>query len=305
MKKIKLFVLLLCFAGALQAQELNAKVTVLSSRISTQTDKRVFNTLQLALTNFLNNRKWTGDNFKSNERIECAFLINLNQELDKNIYSAAITVQAARPVYNSTYNSPLINFNDDDVTFKYIENQPIEFNESRVAGTDALVSNLTAVLAYYVYAIIGMDYASFSQGSGEPYFKKMLNIVNNAPEGRDIKGWTQFDGQRNRYWLSENLLNTRYVLMNDVFYNYYRNGLDKWYDNEQQARTQMINVLNLLDQFVAENRNTMLMQFFITGKSDELIRMFKKSPPDERARVVSILEKVDITNANKYREDLK
>lgn len=305
MKKIKLVVILLCLAGGSRAQELNAKVTVISNRIGTQTDKRVFNTLQLALTNFLNNRKWTGDNFKSNERIECSFLLNLTQEVDKNVYTASLTVQAARPVYNSTYNSPLVNFNDDDVVFKYVENQPIEFNESRIAGTDGLVSNLTAVLAYYVYAIIGMDYASFSQGSGEPYFKKMLNIVNNAPEGRDIKGWTQFDGQRNRYWLSENLLNTRYALMNDVFYTYYRNSLDMWYDNEQQARTQMINVLNLMNQFVTENRSTMIMQFFLNGKSDELIKMFKKSAPDERTRVISLLEPVDITNANKYREQLR
>jgi hypothetical protein len=305
MKKFKSVLVLLCFASFVKAQELNAKVTVLSNRISTQTDKRVFNTLQTALTNFLNNRKWTSDNFKSNERIECSFLLNLDREVERNVYAASLTVQAARPVYNSTYNSPLINFQDNDVVFKYVENQPIEFNDSRVAGTDGSVSNLTAVLAYYVYLIIGMDYNSFAQGSGEPYFKKMLNIVNNAPEGRDIKGWTQFDGLRNRYWLSENLINTRYTLLNEVFYNYYRNSLDLWYDNEPQARTQMVNVLNLLNQFVAENKSTMIMQFFMQGKSDELIKMFKKSPPDERTRVVSLLETIDITNANKYREQLK
>ena len=305
MKKIKGLLVLLCFAGVAQGQELNAKVTVLSNRISTQTDKRAFNTLQTALTNFLNNRKWTSDNFKSNERIECSFLLNLDREVERNVYAASLTVQAARPVYNSTYNSPLINFQDNDVVFKYIENQPIEFNESRVGGTDGSVANLTAVLAYYVYLTLGMDYNSFAQGSGDPYFKKMLNIVNNAPEGRDIKGWTQFDGLRNRYWLSENLINTRYALLNEVFYTYYRGSLDMWYDNEPQARTQMINVLNLLNQFVAENKSTMIMQFFMQGKSDELIKMFKKSSPDERTRVVGLLETVDITNANKYREQLK
>lgn len=308
MKKVNgllLILMLLCFAGYAPAQELNAKVTVLSNRISTQTDKRAFNTLQTALTNFLNNRKWTGDNFKSNERIECSFLLNLDREVERNVYAASLTVQAARPVYNSTYNSPLINYQDNDVVFKYIENQPIEFNESRVAGTDGSVSNLTAVLAYYVYLTLGMDYNSFAQGSGEPYFRKMLNIVNNAPEGRDIKGWTQFDGLRNRYWLSENLINTRYALLNEVFYTYYRSSLDLWYDNEPQARTQMINVLNLLNQFASENKSTMIMQFFMQGKSDELIKMFKKSSPDERTRVVSLLETVDITNANKYREQLK
>lgn len=305
MKIIKLlFILLACYCST-QAQELNAKVTVVSSQISTTTDKRVFNTLQQALTNFLNNRKWTGENFKNNERIECAFILTLNREIDKNVYGASLQVQSARPVYNSTYNSPLVNYKDDDVVFKYIENQPVEFNENRVAGNDALVSNLTAVLAYYVDLIIGMDYSSFSHSSGDVYFKKMLSIVNNAPDGRDIKGWTQFDGLRNRYWLAENLTNTRYILMNEVFYNYYRSALDSWYDNEQQARQQMINVLNTLNQFVAENRNTMVLQVFMSGKYDELIKMFRKSPPDERSRVLAILEKVDITHAENYRNGLK
>ena len=298
-------VILLCCNKAIQAQELNAKITVLSNRVSTQTDKRVFNTLQQALNNFLNTRKWTPDNFKTNERIECAFLLNLNQQLDQNIYSAELTIQAARPIYNSSYNSPLVNFQDRDVVFKYVENQPIEFNDARVNGTDPLVSNLTAILAFYVDAILAMDYASFSQGGGEPYFKKMLNIVSNAPEGREIKGWTQFDGQRNRYWLAENFTNPRYNLLNEVFYGYYHTALDNWYDNDQQARQQMVNVLNQLNQFVTENRNTMVMQFFMFGKSDELIKMFKKSPADERARVVGVLEKIDVTNANKYREQLK
>jgi hypothetical protein len=306
MKRWKLLILLLCSGCCwVHAQELNARVTVLSNNISTQTDKRVFNTLQQALTNFLNNRKWTADNFKSNERIECSFLLTLTREIDKNVYSGSLTVQAARPIYNAAYNSPLVNYKDDDLVFKYVENQPVEFNESRVAGTDGLVSNLTAVFAYYVDMILGMDYASFSMGSGEPYFRKMLNIVNNAPESRDVKGWTQFDGLRNRYWLAENLMNTRYALMNEVFYSYYRSSLDNWYDNDQQARQQMLNVLNQLNQFVAENRNTMIMQVFMGGKSDELIKMFKKSPADERARVIGLLEKIDVTNANKYREQLK
>ncbi|RZK30636.1 MAG: DUF4835 family protein, partial [Hymenobacter sp.] len=131
------------------------------------------------------------------------------------------------------------------------------------------------------------------------------NIVSNAPESRDIKGWTQFDGLRNRYWLAENLTNPRYNLLNEIFYNYYHTALDSWYDNDQQARQQMMNVLNQLNQFVTENRNTMVMQFFIVGKSDELIKMFQKSPTEEKARVVGMLEKIDITNANKYREQLK
>ena len=308
MKKIKMLFAGLIVLGVLsrtQAQELNAKVTVLSQKVSTQIDKKIFNTLQTNITNLLNNRKWTGDNFKSNERIECSFLLNIDREVDKNIYAASLTIQAARPVYNSTYNSPLINFQDNDFSFRYLEFQPVEFNESRIQGSDGLVSNITAVFAYYVYLILGMDYESYAPGAGEPYFKKMLNIVNNAPEGRDIKGWSQFDGLRNRYWLSENFVNTRYTLIHDAFYDYYRNSLDNWYDNELTARQQMMQVLNTLNMFVDENKNTMIMQFFMQGKSDELIKMFKKAPPDERIRAIEILQKVDITNANKYRQELK
>ena len=304
-KNIGLLLINIFVCGITHSQEMNAKVTVLSQKVSTQIDKKIFNTLQTQLTNLLNNRKWTSDNFKSNERIECSFLLTLDREVEKNIYSGSLIIQAARPVYNSSYNSPLINFQDNDFTFKYIEFQPVEFNESRIQGSDGLVSNITAVFAYYTYLILGMDYESFAKGTGEPYFKKMLNIVNNAPDGRDIRGWTQFDGLRNRYWLSENLINTRYTLIHDAFYNYYRTSLDIWYDNDQNARLQMLQVLNTLNQFVQENKNTMVMQFFMQGKKDELIKMFKKSPPDERIRAIEILQKVDITNANRYREELK
>jgi len=304
-KAFTAFTLCIAMHTGVTAQELNAKVTVVSQKVSTQIDKKIFTTLQTNLTNLLNNRKWTGDNFKSNERIECSFLLIIDREVDKNIYAASLTIQAARPVYNSSYNSPLVNFQDNDFSFKYLEFQPVEFNEARIQGSDALVANITAVFAYYAYLILGMDYESFASGGGDPYFKKMLNIVNNAPDGRDIKGWTQFDGLRNRYWLAENLVNSRYGLIHEAFYDYYRTSLDIWYDNEQNARQLMLQVLNKLNQFVDENRNTMVMQFFMQGKSDELIRMFKKSPPDERSRVMEILRKVDITNGNKYQQELK
>jgi len=304
----KWFVIVIICMGTcavLQAQELNAKVTILSQKISTATDKKIFLTLQTQLTNLLNNRKWTTDNYKSNERIECSFLLNIDRDIDKNIYGATLTIQAARPIYNSSYNSPLVNYQDADFTFKYVEYQPVEFNENRIQGSDGLVSNITAIFGYYAYLILGLDYESFSQGSGEPYFRKMLNIVNNAPEGRDIRGWTQFDGLRNRYWLSENLINTRYTLVHDAFYNYYRQGLDNWYDNDQTARQKMLQVLNTLNQFVTENPNTMIIQFFMQGKYDELIKMFVKATPDEKSRALEILQKIDVTHATKYQEGLK
>lgn len=301
---IILFIGLFGFVWHIDAQELNAKVTIVTNGLSTTVDKRIFTTLEKQLTDLLNNRKWTNDNFKPNERINCNFLINLKTG-DKDVFGASLTVQAARPIYNATYNSPLINFQDNDVVFKYIQYQPVEFNESRINGSDALVSNLTAIIAYYANLILAMDYESYALGTGDPYFKKMINIVNNAPDGSNIKGWTQFDGLRNRYWLSENVLNSRYAPIHEIFYKYYRSSMDNLYDNEQQARDAMILVLNTLNQFVSENPSTMVIQFFMQGKTDELINMFKKAPQDQRIRVVEILQKVDVTNANRFKDELK
>jgi Domain of unknown function (DUF4835) len=296
--------IMLAASGA-SGQELIAKVTVIANRISSTVDKRTFTTLQTQLNNLLNNRKWTDQNFKANERIQCNFILNLDRQVETNVFGGSLTIQAARPVYNSSYNSPLVNWQDNDVVFKYIEYQPVEFNENRIGGSDGVTSNLTAILAYYVYIILGMDFDSYSPSSGDPYFKKALFIVNNAPQARSLSGWTQFDGLRNRWWLTENLLNTRYTLFHDAIYQYYRSSLDMFYEDEQGARMQMMNTLNTLFTFNTNFPNTMLMQFFMQSKSDELIEVFRKATPDQKSRVVEMLSKIDLTNATKYREQLK
>ncbi|MEO7445381.1 MAG: DUF4835 family protein [Ferruginibacter sp.] len=300
------FILPLSLAvGYCQAQELNARVNVVANRVNNNVNKSTFTTLQTALTNFLNNRKWTSDVFAPNEKIDCNFLLNLEQGTDPNVYSATLTVQAGRPVFNSSYLSPIINFRDDNIIFKYVEFQQIDFNENRVSGTDALISNLTAVLAYYANIILAFDYASFSPRGGDVYFLKAQNIVNNAPDGRGISGWKAFDGIRNRYWLAENMLNTRYTIMHDVYYNYYRLGMDKMYDDADAARAEFLNVLNLLNTFNSENPNTMINQFFFAGKSTELIQVFAKAKPADKARALEILPKLDITNSTNYKEGIK
>ncbi len=290
------------FAGA---QELNARVTVNSSRVGTTVNKNVFQTLQTALNTFLNNRKWTKDVFLVNEKIDCSFFLNLQPTSDANVYSASLTIQAARPVFNTSYVSPLINFQDEDVTFKYIEFQQLEFNENRVAGTDALLSNLTAIFAYYANIILAFDYDTFSPRGGNNYFLKAQNIVNNAPEARGIAGWKAFDSKRNRYWLVENMMNSRYSIMHDIYYSYYHSGLDKMYENEASARNEMLNVLNLLSNFNADNQNTMINQFFFQGKANELIKIFSKAPQQDKLRASDLLQKMDITNATRYKEELK
>jgi Domain of unknown function (DUF4835) len=303
----KLFFLIIIFATVAQAnaQELNARVTVQTSQIGNNINKNAFITLQNALNNFLTTRKWGKDVYATNEKIDCTFFLNIKPTDESNVYEGTLTIQAARPVFNSTYSSPIINFKDDDVIFKYIEFQQLEFNDNRVSGSDAQVSNLTAIFAYYANMIIAFDNASFALRGGQDAFLRARNIVNNAPDGRGIKGWRQFDGLRNRFWLVDNILNSKYAVMNDVYYNYYRLCMDRFYDDENAARAEMMNVLNLLSVFNNDNPNTMINQFFFQGKSNELIKVFSKAPPQDKARASELLARLDLTNANSYRDQLK
>jgi len=286
------------------AQELNARVTINSSSIGTNVNKNIFLTLQTALVTFINTRSWTAVSYLPNEKIDCSFLFNLKPTNDPTVFSASLTIQAARPVFNSSYISPLINFQDKDVNFKYVEFQQLDFNDNRVAGTDALSSNLTAVVAYYAYMILGFDGDSFSPRGGDIYFQKAQNIVNNAPEDGGISGWKAFDGTRNRYWLIDNMTSGRYTVMHDIYYNYYRKGLDQLYDNETTGRTDILNTLNMLNTFNTDNPATMIESFFFQGKATELIKIFSKAPPQDKARASELLQRMDITNSSRYKDEL-
>ena len=301
MKKLKIFVLLLILVSQVNAQELQAKLSLLANKVNAKVDKKIFQTLQTGLTNFLNNRKWSNTAYQPNEKIKCSFLISIDQELGDNIYKASLTVQASRPIYNSAYESTLINFIDNDVTFRYVEFQPIEFNENRVQGNDPVAANLTAVLAYYVNIILGLDYDAMALRSGDVYFKKAMNIVNNAPEGRDIAGWKPFDGMRNRYWLAENLNNNRFALIHDALYSYYRKGMDAFYEDEKTGRLEILNGLNYLNTIQTDNPNSMFMQVFFQGRSNELVKVFSKANGDLKIRARELLLKLDISNSADYK----
>lgn len=302
MKRFLLLPIMVLSIHFVHAQELRARVSVLSNRVGNSVNKKVFQTLQTALNDFINNRKWTNDNFKTNEKIDCGFLLNVESTGEPDIYKATLSIQSARPVFNSSYLSPVINYNDNDVTFKYAEFQQLEFSETRVAGTDPLASNLTAVVAYWINIIIGLDYDSFSPSGGTTYFQKAQNIVNNAPEGRNISGWKAFDGTRNKYWLVENLLNSRYTLFRDAVYTYYRKGLDKMYENEGLGRSEILNALNTLNTFNNDNANTMILPFFFQAKTQELIKIFSKATPPEKTKALELLQRLDVPSANKYKE---
>ena len=305
LKTYSIFFLVFLITFSTSAQEIQAKVTVNASRINTTVDKKVFVTLQNQLINFINSRKWTNDQFNENEKIQCSFLVNLQSIVEPNVYRATLIIQAARPVYNASYQTALVNFQDQDFTFKYIEYQPIEFNENRVQGTDALAANLTATFAYYVNIILGLDYDSFSPKGGDAYYQKTQNIVNNAPEGSSISGWHAFDGLRNRYWLSFNLSNSIINIVHDVIYTYYRAGLDKLYDNESEARGNILQALTQLQAFNKEVPNTMIVEFLLQTKLTELIGIFKNATSDEKAKAVEVLSQLDVANTSRYKDELR
>lgn len=287
--------------GVGQGQEILARLTVSAIKIGSQTDKKVFQTLQTALTNFVNGRKWTNDVFQSSEKIQCNFFLSVEQDLGDNVFKGKLTIQAARPIYNTDYQSPIINYLDNDITFRYVEFQPIEFNENRVQGTDPVAANLPAIFAYYVDLILGFDYDSFSPRGGDLYFQKAWNIVNNAPEGSDITGWKPFDSQRNRYWLAENINNSRYALIHDAIYAYYRSGLDNFYSDEAAGRKGVMDCINDLNTIDSDNPSSMILQFFLQGKSSELVKIFSHADAGMKSRVSDILQKLDVTNIDAYK----
>ena len=300
-KPIFFLFLLFCFRAA-SAQELQARISVVANKVSSGVDKKIFNTLQTTLANFLNNRKWTNDTYLPQERIKCNFMITIDQELGQNMYKATLTVQAARPVYSSVYESPMINFQDGDLAFRYVEFQPVEFNENRVQGSDPMAANLPAMLAYYVNIILGIDADSFAPGGGEPFFRRAQNIVNNAPEARDITGWKTFDGVRNRFRLAENFTDSRYNALHEALYAYYRQGMDRFYEEPDAARKSIIDALNALNRLNTEIPNSMGVQFFFSGKSNELVRVFSKADGTQKAQARELLQRLDVTNATAYKE---
>ena len=294
---------ILLFICISHAQEFNAKVIVNAHAVSSSVDKKIFVTLQNQLTNFIIGRKWTENKYNSNERIQCNFIINIESGAD-NVYTGKMIVQSGRPIYGSSYLAAMFNFQDADITFKYIEYQPIDFSDTRVQGSDPLIANLPATFAYYVYMILGMDYDSYSPKGGDFYFQKAQNVVNNAPDGTGISGWKAFDGVRNRYWLCENLTNSKYNILHDAIYGYYRGSLDRMVDKEKDARMAMTKSITQLYNIYKENSTIMFIQFFIQGKNKEIAGIFQNGTPDEKAKALEIMTTLDIANNDFYKQQL-
>ncbi|MCB2219183.1 MAG: DUF4835 family protein [Bacteroidetes bacterium] len=276
----------------LQGQEFLCNVQVNSQQVE-GTDKRVFETMQTAITEFINNRRWTNYEFKPEERIECSFVINISSRPSTDRFQATLNLVASRPAYKTAYNSTLLNYADKDFEFEYVEYQPMEFQEN------TYTSNLVSVVSYYLYMILAIDFDSFSPNGGTPFYEKAQNIVNaaqNAPES----GWKAFENNRNRYWLLENLTNASYSDLRRFLYEYHRKGLDVMAENPEQGRSAISNSLNFLKNVYDERPGLFALRLIIDAKRDEIINIFSEGNPREKTDAQNIMKEIDPSNSSSY-----
>ena len=292
MKKLIVFILLLNIACATHAQDLNARVKVMSGKIQT-TNTHIFQSLETAMKDFLNGHKWSPDNILPQERIECNFVLNIISWDGNSNFNGELQIQSTRPVYNTSYSTPILNISDKDFDFIYTEGQTIDYTDQNYQ------SNLTSVMAFYAYVIVGMDYDTFSRLGGSPYFAAAQTVVTNAQAGSS-KGWKAFDGNINRYWLAENMNNKAYIDMREFIYDYHRNGLDLMADNAVKGRKAIADVLPSLSQVDRTRLGSMLPLLFFTAKNAELVSIFSKGDSKEKNDAVTILSAADPANGNKY-----
>ncbi|MBC8046068.1 MAG: DUF4835 family protein [Fimbriimonadaceae bacterium] len=282
------------FSVQLYAQELNCGVTINTQQVKI-TDPKVFKTLETSIREFMNTRKWSDDNFKPEEKIDCQIVITIREENGSDKFKAQATIISTRPVYGSDYKTTVLNTVDNDFEFIYAEYQPLEFNENN------FISNLTSVLAYYAYVIIGLDYDSFSKNGGDKYYQRALNIITQA-SNREEKGWKAYDGTRNRYWLIDNILDPKLGGFRDAFYSYHRQGLDLMYNDQVTPIATISKSLQTFDNINRTQPNSMILQLFFTAKSDELIGIYQNAAPTEKAKAVNYLMRLDPSNGDDYQQ---
>jgi hypothetical protein len=257
--------------------------------------------MQRDIYEFMNSMVWTDNIFSFSERIECNLLINLDEQLSADEFRGTIQIQLSRPVYNTTYESTVLNFVDNNFQFRYVEFQPLEFNPN------SHTSNLVSVLAYYAYLLIGMDFDTYSQGGGTPYFQVAEKIVINAQNAPE-QGWKPYDGSRNRnrYWLVKNILDSEYAGVRQFIYLYHLRGLDRMESDMTRARTEIYESLRRLQEVYRQRPDPFMyyMTVVLDAKAEEIVNIFSQAFPEEKNRVVQVLTEIDPANETKYKKIL-
>lgn len=295
MKYIALIGFLCLSAFSALAQEFNVSVQVTSPMVE-GTEKKIFETLQSELYDFVNNRQWTNYVYKPEERIEGTILITVDQRSGED-FKGKINLALRRPVYKASYNTTLFNYLDRDFEFKYIEFQPLDYADNIYS------SSITSTLAFYLYLYLGLDGDSFARMGGSPYYAKAREIVNLGQNERE-RGWKAFESQKNRYWLIENLTNPTYSSVREAMYKYHRLGLDLMSDDVEAGRAGINESLELLRKANRERPGLFILQLFLEAKRDEMVNIYSEASPMDKTKAVNILKEIDPANSSKYQRIL-
>ena len=290
MKKIVSFLFVLFF-GITQAQQLNCTVKVNAEKV-TNANTQIFKTLESAISEFVNKTDWTGDVYKQNERINCSMVINVNA-YDSNQFSTTIQVQSTRPIFNSTYASPVLNFNDKDFNFRYLEFENLIFNPT------SFDSNLVSVLAFYSFMIIGLDADTYTLNGGKNSFDTAQEIVTVAQQGGS-KGWSQTDGNQNRYFLINDILSPTFEPFRETMYQYHREALDSMHKDLKTSKEKILVSIETLSTLYSVRPNAFLTRVFFDAKADEIVSIFSGGPSVPISDLVDTLGKISPINSSKW-----
>ena len=275
-----------------QAQELNCRVQVIAPQIA-NVESSIFESMEENIQEFMNGRRWTNDQILFEERIECSFQITISEAPSPTSFKGTLQVQSSRPVYNSDYNTSLLLVNDNDFDIAWDGSSNIQFS------IDQYRDNLSSVLAYYAYMVLGMDYDSMGLESGTPFYVKAQTIVANA-QNSGPSGWKASQGQQNRYWLVENMLSQTFRPVRNCLYYYHRMGLDQLFDDVERGRLAMADALIEMRQTHRIRPSSYNLQLFFLAKSDEILKVFGPAPEAEKARLLPVLKQMDPGNISKY-----
>ena len=292
MRKFIFILFLVCTTFGF-SQELNCNLVINAQQTGNE-NVQVFKTLERQLTEFVNNTQWTSTIYKPQERIDCSMVIIIN-DYNNDVFQATIQVQSSRPVFNSSYSSPVYNFNDKNFTFRYLEFENLIYNQSQFE------SNLVSVLAFHVFMILGLDADTFVLNGGDPFFKQAQTISNYSNQG-NYKGWKMDDGQQSRFVLIDNILSPTFKEFRNVMYNYHRNGLDVMAENDKKGKEAIAKVFEDLKTMNNRRPNSFLMRVFFDAKSDEILDIFSEGPKVNVTEIKDILNRIAPTHASKWRE---
>jgi len=292
MKKTIGLLLLILNCIVVNAQELNTRVQVLAPTVN-NANRRNLDVLQNTIRDFMNNNKWTTETYLAQEKIDCNLVINITAWDGNAGYTAEAQIQSSRPVFGSSYSTTLLNMSDKDFAFSFNEGQAVDFSDQN------FLNNLSSLLGFYAYTIIGLDKDSFSKMGGTPYYQKALNLINLAQTAGG-KGWRPVDGLRNRYWLNENLLNNSFKGLRTFIYEYHLNGLDKLQGNANNGTKSILSSLNDLKQFDKQKLGSIFPNIYFAAKADEITNVLSLADPQDKMKAYNLLVEIDAPNTGKY-----